>query len=407
MASRALPPCAGAGRRRRRAPADLGRRRLSPHAPFTGRRRALLLGLAAAAAGAPAPALAQGTPDPLPLGRLAKSQGLVFGTAVQVQQLESEPAYAALAAREAELLVPEYEGKWATMQPQEGRFDTALLDRLLRWAAQHGKQVRGHALVWHQDLPDWTRSALAESPTRARVVLEAHIHRVLDHTRAKIRDWDVVNEVVATPAGSRFHEVTAQQDGYRETPWLRALGPRYIGLALQAARAADPTLRLTLNDYGIEGDTPAAEEKRQRLLRLVRALRDQRVPLDAVGMQGHLQMAEPFSAAPLTAFIRALRGLGLDVLVTELDVREAQPVQGDYAARDEAVADRVHAFCSTCIEAGVRSLLTWGLSDRWSWLARDKGVALPPGDIHRGLPFDWELRRKAMWQAMARAMQKK
>jgi endo-1,4-beta-xylanase len=338
-----------------------------------------------------------------PLGVLAKARGIAFGTAAQAALLEAEPTYAALIAREAALLVPEYEGKWAALQPEEGRFDTAPLDRLLAWAAQHGKQVRGHALVWHQDLPEWTRHALAEGPARARAALEGHIHRVLEHTRGKVRDWDVVNEVVATPEGSRFHEVTAQQDGYRETPWLRALGPSYIPLALQAARAADATLRLTLNDYGVEGDTPAAEEKRQRLLRLVRALRDRRVPLDAVGIQGHLQMAEPFSGAPLAAFIRTLRRMGLEVLVTELDVREAQPVQGDYAARDQAVAERAHAFCSTCFEAGVKTLLTWGLSDRWSWLARDPAVALPAGDVHRGLPFDWELRPKAMRSAIARA----
>ncbi len=316
--------------------------------------------------------------------------------------LAQEPDYAALVAREASLVVPEYEAKWATLQPEEGRFDTAPLDLVLSWARHFRKSVRGHALVWHQDLPDWARAALAESPNRARAVLEAHLDHVLAHTRSQIREWDVVNEPIANPPGSDVPE-PGNRGPLRDTPWLRALGPNYIGIAFRAARQRDATLRLTLNDYGVEADTPHAEEKRQRLLRLVRSLRQQNVPLDAIGIQAHLQMREPFRPEPFLVFLRALRQLDLAVLITELDVRETRPPRGDYVARDTAVADRVHAFLTTGFEGGIRTVVTWGVSDRWSWLARDPAVALEAGDVHRGLPFDWELNRKQMWRAMARA----
>lgn len=374
------------------------------------RRRALLAApaLAMAMPAAAQPVFTpQSAPD-RPLADIAAGRGLTFGCAVKAQLLAEEPEFAALVAREAALLVPEYEAKFATLQPEEGRFAFEELDAILAWAQHFRKSVRGHTLVWHQDLPDWARAAIAESPARARRVMDGHFDAVLGRYRPRIRDWDVVNEPIANPPGSDVPEPAANRGDLRDTPWLRALGADYVAIALRAARQRDPTLRLTLNDYGVEADTPWAEEKRQRLLRLLRALRGRNVPLDAVGIQAHLQLREAFRPEQFRDFVRQIRALDLQVLITELDIREDRPPQGqpvsrDYVARDTAVALRAHAFLSAAIEGGARTVLTWGLSDRWSWLQREEAVMLPGGEAHRGLPFDWELNRKQMWRAMARA----
>lgn len=355
--------------------------------------------LAGAAAAAARPALAQ--PAPEGLGALARANGIVFGAAVQGGLLARDADYAAAFQRECAILVPEYEGKWAALQPAAGRFDLKPLDSVLRWARANGKPVRGHTLIWHKDIPAWAQTALQEGPERARTVMAAQINTVLDYTQAQIRDWDVVNEVIADPAGS-----DTPQDGegeLRRSPWLAALGPSYIDTALRLARAKDATLRLTLNDYGIEEATPAADEKRRRLLSLVRGLLERGVPLDAVGMQAHLQLSKPFDPAPLTAFITALRDAGLAVLITELDVRETWDAPQPLPERDALVAERTHTFVSTALAAGVRTVLTWGLSTKHSWLSSEPAVAMPEGRIHRGLPFDAEWRRLPMWDALARA----
>lgn len=367
-----------------------------------GRRATLALPFIAAPAGAQQLFTPGSAPD-RPLHEIAASRGLTFGCAVTGKLIAEEPEFAALVALEAAVVVPEYEAKFAALQPEDGHFDFRHLDAVTSWAAHFRKAVRGHALVWHQDMPDWARAAVGEGPRRARAVLEAHYDRVLPATRARIRDWDVVNEPVANPPGSDVPEPAGNSGDLRDTPWLRALGPDYIAIALREARQRDATLRLTLNDYGVEADTPHAEEKRRRLLRLLRALRGRNVPLDAVGIQGHLQMREPFRADLFRDFVRQLRALDLQVLITELDVREQRPPQGDFVMRDTAVALRVHGFLSAAFEGGARTVLTWGISDRWSWLHREQAVALAAGDVHRGLPFDWELNRKQMWRAMARA----
>jgi endo-1,4-beta-xylanase len=335
------------------------------------------------------------------LGQQARQRGVIYGAAVQGGLLGGDANYAAAFRRETGALVPEWEGKWSALQPAEGQFDTAPLDAILSWARSGGQSVRGHALVWHQAMPDWLTAALAEGPARARAVMETHLRTVLAHTRAQIRDWDVVNEVVADPPGS-----DTPQDGageLRRSPWLAALGEDYIALALRTARQADPTLRLTLNEYGIEEDTPAAEEKRRRLLALVRRLLERGVPLDAVGMQGHLQLAKPFRPEPLAAFIRALRQAGLSVMITELDIRERWDAPQPLPERDALVAERAYAFVSTALDAGVRNVYTWGLTQRYSWLATEPAVALPDKRIHRGLPLGEDYRRLPMWDALSRA----
>ncbi|UFN46982.1 endo-1,4-beta-xylanase [Roseomonas sp. OT10] len=334
------------------------------------------------------------------LGEIARSRDLAYGAAAQGGRLVNETDYARAYEVEAALLVPEYEGKWAALQPTEGRFDFGPLETLTGWATAKRKAVRGHALVWHQDLPAWTQAALAEGPRRARGVLEAHMTAVLARTRTTIRDWDVVNEPVADPPGSDTPQATGE---LRDTPWLRALGPTYPALALRLARERDPTLRLVLNEYGVEEEAPHCLEKRRRLLALVRAIRKEGAPLDAVGMQAHLQMDRPFDPASFTAFCQELRAEGLELLVTELDMRESWQVPEGYPARDKLVAERIKAFTEAALAGGVKTFLTWGLRDVDSWLVKDPGVARKDGLHHRGLPLDWEGNRKPFWEAMANA----
>lgn len=330
---------------------------------------------------------------------LARPRGLSFGTAVRSEKLGTDPALAALIAREADLLVPEWEGKWDALQPERGRFDFGPLREVLRFAQAHNQRVRGHALVWHEAMPAWLAPALAEGSAQAGEILETHIATVLAETRGTIRDWDVVNEAISAPPGGDNPSPT--EDDLRPTPWLRALGPGYVEQALRLARQADPTLRLTLNEFGLYADTPWAEIKRERLLRVVRGLLDRNCPLDAIGLQGHLQMREPFRAEPFVQFVAALRAMGLAVLVTELDLREPDVLAPTIEARDAAIAEYAGAFLEAARAGGVRSFLVWGLTDRDSWLRIEPGVARGDGEATRGHPYDAELRPKALRARLA------
>jgi endo-1,4-beta-xylanase len=365
------------------------------------RRRELLLGAAASALAAPALA-AEGEG----LRAIAARRGVVFGMAARGDALENDAAFAAAAAREAAMLVPEGAGKWWALHPAEGVYDFVELGTIIAFAARHGQAVRGHTLIWHAAMEDWTVAALAEGPARGRSILEAHFERVLGYTAPAIRGWDVANEAVADPWNST--------ELLKDSPWLRSLGPDYLDTAFRLARQLDPGLNLTYNDYGCEHDTDFDDEKRRRVLVLLRGMRDRGVPIDAVGLQGHLHRDNKFSARKVTEFVRSVRALDLKVLITELDIIEPE-TQSDPAERDARSAALVHAFVSTVLEAGGGAVLCWGLSDRYSW-ATDQPPPAPAenatgapgskvGGPARPLPLDAELRRKPMWHALARAFE--
>jgi endo-1,4-beta-xylanase len=243
-------------------------------------------------------------------------------------------------------------------------------------------------------MPPWLVDGVFQGAASARTLLAAHLDGVLPVTRPAIRDRDVVNEAVANPAGNPFTAPTPAMGDLRDSPWLRAPRPDYIDLTFRLARERDHTLRLTYNDYGLEGDTPWAEEKRQRLLLQAG------VPIDALALQGHLQLDEPFRPEPFAAFLTSVREMGLAVLITELDMREGHILPPTLAERDALVAERVRAVVGTALEGGCRTVLTWGLSDKDSWLAREPGVMRRDGHIHRSLPLDVDGDRKPMWRAL-------
>ena len=116
------------------------------------------------------------------------------------------------------------------------------------------------------------------------------------------------------------------------TPWLRLIGPDYIELAFRAAAAADPGAMLVLNDYGLVYSYPAAEAKRAAVLRLLERLIARKVPVDALGLQCHLDAAATnFDPEILRRFCRDVAALGLRIIVSELDSSD-QEVSGGAVA---------------------------------------------------------------------------
>ncbi len=256
------------------------------------RRRPLLLaglGLALAACGALGrPAKGNG------LQALAAQRGLTWGSALSLAALD-QPELLTLIQHNVGAITPENALKWDATEPEPGRFSFSDADRQLAYAKRNQMTVRGHALVWHRQLPGWLESL---EPTPLRQALERHVQHVASHTRGRVISWDVVNE----PLDEQGH-------GLRRSLWLEKLGPDYIADALRWARQADPKARLLINDYGLEGDDPQTARKRVSLLTLIDQLQRDGVPLDGIGLQAHLvapREDEP-RFATLPAFLQQLR----------------------------------------------------------------------------------------------------
>ncbi len=334
------------------------------------------------------------SPEGPPLADRARRKGMFYGCCATTASL-SDAAFARVLGREAGLLVPEWEGKRASVERRPGIYDYGAVDRLAEFARRHRMALRGHTLVWHLSNPGWLEQALSTPGASDRLVTD-YVTRVVTHYRGQVRSWDVVNEAVEVEDG--------RPDGLRASPWLKAFGPGYIDTAFRAARQADATAVLVYNEYGLHADDPWSERRRRAVLALLGDLRTLDTPCDALGIQGHLRAFGPrFDPEVFRRFLGEVAALRYKVIITELDVRD-DGGPADPAARDRAVADLTRRYLEVALDQpGTLGVVTWGLSDRYTWLAapaRHRAGAPAP----RPLPLDDALRRKPMWHAIAAAL---
>ncbi len=359
-------------------------------------RRRFLAASAAAVALAPAEA-ARAAPD-ASLRALARARGIRFGSEVLAGELDADPSYRALIARECASLTPGLEAKWDHVEPAPGRFRFAPLDRIVDFAAAGGMTVRMHTLVWSLAVPPWLDWTLRHGTRgEAEAALARHVAAVAGRYRGRVAYWDVCNEL----ADPLWH---CGPEGLTLTPWRRALGPALVPLAFALAREADPHALLFVNEDGLEWQGRRFDQKRATYLRLVETWRRAGVPLGGFGIQSHLDIAAPFDAVAYRRFLAELAGFGLELHLTELDVRD-RALPADPAARDRAAADLVRRVLDVALaETAVRAVTTWGLSDRYSYANTDPRFAREDGRPGRPLPYDAALRPKPMRDAVARAL---
>ncbi|MFD3653525.1 endo-1,4-beta-xylanase [Streptomyces sp. NPDC058620] len=286
------------------------------------------------------------------LRALAERPDLRIGTAVDTAALAADAPYRALTAGEFDSVTAENVMKWEAVEPSRGTYDWSQADRLMAFAKKHEQEVRGHTLLWHSQLPAWLTSGVADGSIETdelRRILRAHITAEVTHFKGRIYQWDVVNEI--------FNE-----DGtYRDSLWLRELGPSYVADAFRWAHAADPGATLFLNDYNVEG----INAKSTAYYDLARELLAEGVPVQGLGIQGHLDIQYGFPT-DVRANLERFAALGLETAFTEVDVRMTLPADAPDLARQ---ADDYRRLLAACLAVrSCTSFTVWGFTDKYSWV---------------------------------------
>ncbi len=334
------------------------------------------------AAGAPAAALAPEPADITGKNSLkahASKKKVLTGAAVEAQLLNSNAAIAQIVIDQYSLLVAENSMKVGPMRPTPTTYSFEAGDALVAFGDAHGIKVRGHNLCWHAQLPTWFNSYVTKD--NAKQVLVDHITTVAGHYKGKLHSWDVVNEAIQVSDG--------MPGGLRNGPWYKVLGPDFIPIAFQAARAADPDVLLTYNDYGIETDSDGDTKKRAAILELVRGMQANKVPINAVGIQSHIHTSwTPDNAKGFRDWMATLRGMGLKLFATEMDINDDTMDSTDPAEIDAAVAKVYRDYVGMLMnEPAVAAVITWGVTDAHTWLAgRRPAGPRPPGMRPPGAP---------------------
>lgn len=324
----------------------------------------------------PATAGNQPRPADQSLRALGMRHNLYIGTAVDLAALNdpAEPQYRSKVASEFSTVTAENVMKWESLEPTQGVYNWGPADELVSFAQRHHQLVRGHVLVWHNQLPGWLTSGVANGTIgneQLRTLLRNHITTVVQHFKGKIWQWDVVNEAVSDPWDN---PPTLHYKGF----WAEHLGPGYIADAFRWARAADPRALLFYNDYNIEafGSRDPANDKTQFVYNMAEQLRNSGVPIDGVGSQGHLgTQYGNYDTFQVADALKRFADLGLATAFTEVDVRSqmTDKVQAgdsnEINPRLQASAANYSVLMQACLSnRHCLSFTVWGFTDKHSWV---------------------------------------
>lgn len=348
-------------------------------------------------------------PPPLPSGNDTPVTGLLrdtyhsnfkIGAAINHQQIDANDLSAQIAADQFNSITPEWELKPSVISPQRGVYNFSEGDRIVDWALSKGIEVRGHALLWHASCP---QHFLQGSREDIKAHLEEYIWTVMDHYRGRIHVWDVVNEVVSD-------DIYRGADGVgpdRHSNWYNAVGSAdYIDWAFHAARAADPNVKLFINEFDTE--TPI---KRGWMVDILRRLKARGVPVDGVGHQMHMFYDTDYKEALAAVSAVDNEYMGLINHITEIDVsvyhdpgscwQTSTNCDSDYGAtlpddvlREQALLIK-NLIDGLMLKSSVESVSFWGVRDGDSWLNTS-----PVERYNHPLLFDRDGKPKPMFHAI-------
>jgi len=293
------------------------------------------------------------------------------GTAVDSAPLATEAAYEETLSSQFDYVTPGNELKWGSVQPVDPyHWDFTGADAIVAFAEAHHQAIKGHNLVWYQQLPPFVTSGI--DAALLREYMRNNFRRVLGRYRGRIHRWDVVNEAIADDGS-----------GLRSTIFSQTLGSEYIAWAFREAHEIDPDAELLYNDYGTETANP----KSDAVYAMVKGLLAERVPIHGVGFQMHLVAATAPSTDDMIANLARFADLGLSVNISELDVRVASLTSSEpeKLATEKQVFHRAVAACLSVPRCN--AVTTWGFTDKYTWITGAFGADEP-------LEFDTQYKKK-------------
>jgi len=330
-----------------------------------------------------------------------------LGTAIGHSRLINPPTgFNALVAREFNALTLENDMKWERVHPDSEQWVWDYTDQFVELGEQHKMFMVGHVLVWHSQTQAWVFRDDNGKPAPRELLLarmKNHIDTLAGRYRDRVHAWDVVNEAVD------------EDKGWRQSPWLKQIGPDFVEHAFYYAREAAPNAHLMYNDYNMHNPG-----KRQFVADMVKRFKQTGVPIDGVGMQGHVGLGYP----DITEFeksIEAFAAAGVAVHITELDVDvlptawehigaeisnnfaysdELNPYPNGLPAKVEAQLAQRYAEWFTLFlkhRDSIARVTLWGTGDSESW----KNNFPVRGRSNYPLLFDRNYQRKPAYHSLA------
>jgi GH35 family endo-1,4-beta-xylanase/enterochelin esterase-like enzyme len=313
-----------------------------------------------------------------------------IGVAVN-QRNVTNPDQQALILQNFNSITAENDMKPQPTEPRQGQFNFSNADRIADFCRQNGIRLRGHCLMWHAQIGEWIYKDAAGNLLPKEEMfrrMRSHILTIVGRYKDIVYAWDVVNEAMTDDKNA--------EDPYRQSPMYQIAGDEFIAKAFEYAREADPNALLFYNDYN-ETDPV----KSRRIFEMVKKMKDNGVPIDGIGMQGHYNIYGP-TEDEIDAALNLYKQVVSHIHVTELDVRANEEMGGALRFSQEGmeVSDSLKQHLADQYARIFRALRKhkdvidnvtfWNLSDRDSWL----------GARNYPLLFDSEYQPKQAYQTV-------
>ncbi|EXJ57544.1 hypothetical protein A1O7_07892 [Cladophialophora yegresii CBS 114405] len=279
--------------------------------------------------------------------------------------------------------------KFVSTEPEQNVFNYTGGDIDVAIAQDHGKYLRCHNLVWATQISDFVLDG-NWSADELTAIMQNHISNVVAHFGGACYSWDVVNEALNS------------NGTFSPSVWYDTIGPEYFYLAFQFAQeavdalpAGTPKPKLYYNDYGIEapGNKSTATEN------LVKELQARNIRIDGVGLESHFEVGGTPSLEDQIAQKEAYVALGVEVVITELDIRFTQA----NATNSTGFAQQAQDYYDTvesCMEVdGCVGITVWDFDDQYSWIP-----STFPGEGAATL-YNADFTRKPAYYAVGDALQ--
>lgn len=241
-----------------------------------------------------------------------------IGTALSGKKMaDAEPDFMKLVAQEFNAITMENDMKWERLHPLENKWDWEIADKFVEFGEAHKMYILGHVLVWHSQVPDWVfkdHKGKRIKPEALRKRMQDHIATFVGRYRGRINAYDAVNEAVD------------EGKGWRKSPWFNILGAQFMDDVFNFAHEVDPNAQLLYNDYNMHNP-----QKRDFVVDFVKGFKKRGVPINGIGMQGHVGLGYP-DIKEFEKSIAAYAALGMRVHITELDIDVLPTIWDDSGA---------------------------------------------------------------------------
>ncbi|KZV77340.1 glycoside hydrolase family 10 protein [Peniophora sp. CONT] len=276
-------------------------------------------------------------------------------------------------------VVAENECKWEATEPSSGVSNLTECIAVRDFATKHSDSFRGHNTFWHSQTPTWLPGNFSAGEL-VDTIIPTHVRAEIAGLGHSVTSWDVVNEVVGdnvtfgmTPlecVQNKQAWPTVTFDG-SDVPLIKDLS--FLHTAFRTAfEATAKNTRLALNEYS----TGANNAKTACTIAVLKDIqKNTKVPFDrlAMGFQSHIQETSFVSKADLTNTFASLARIGVESMVTEIDIALTSGDEEDLRMQAAIWGDYLDAclFARNCNE-----FINWDTRDDVSWLGVDKAGTL-------------------------------